>query len=285
MTAIARFVALVVLAAMSVVSAARAATPAYKTDAAVYGGSLGPLSSPLGPDALYVTADAAASTLTGIGATFIVDCPPSGVPLTVNADRVIPAAGGAAPAGVLGADHNAAGRFSGRLLEPGPDGSQIEIAISARFSSHHASGTLRARIIAATGEQTCATKTLYWRAERRPGRIFAGAMPGVGTVVITRLGTDDLRFHTSIATNDCAGGPPWLVPTIAIEGGFGIHRGRFTRPVDDMVGPVQTDYTIAGRVGDMRASGTFAGTLQSANPGQPAWTCSIHSVHWSAKSG
>jgi hypothetical protein len=271
---------------MAVVVAATlgAATLPADSDAAVYGGTLGALTSALGPDTFYMTADA--GRLTGIGLTHIVACPPSGIPFTLGTARVTPSSGSVAPDDVLVTVRNAGGRFSAQLNEPRAEGGRVELDVAGRVTSRHASGTLRFQVFGSSGAQDCAGETLHWRADRRPGRIFGGGIPQAGTVVLTRPGESDMTFHVSVVTTDCGGGPPWLVSNIVIKG-FDIHRGRFERPVEDDARGVRTHvvYDIDGRVGDRRASGTLGGVLNGVGENQVKWTCAITTKRWSAASG
>jgi hypothetical protein len=76
-------------------------------------------------------------------------------------------------------------------------------------------------------------------------------------------------------------------PDIIITGGADIRDGRFARPVEDTpVGlGVTVSYRIAGRIGAVRASGSFQGTITGLKDEQPTWTCSIAKRRWSAISG
>jgi hypothetical protein len=195
---------------IGVFAALGAAAVPVVSDAAVYGGSLGALTAPLGPDGFYITADS--GRLTGIGLTRIVACTPSAVPLTLATSRVTPSSGAPDPYDVPVTERNTGGRFVARLSEPGPEGGRIQFDITGRFTSRHASGALPFRILKSDGTQACDGSTAPWRADRRPGRIFGGGMPGAGTVVLNRMGKSDMRFHLTVLTTDCGGGPPWLVP-------------------------------------------------------------------------
>ena len=274
-----------------VLATAAPAIAASPNGAAVYGGSLGPLSSLLGPDAFYITADGSSSRLSGIGLTYIVACGASGGPLTLHTDRVIAASslavGNVPPSNVLVTRATRSGRVSATISEPWPGGGRIELQIAGRLTSRHAAGTLTSRIYGPSDEHTCDGQPLHWRADRRPRRIFGGGIPGAGTVVLTRVGADDLSFHLSVATTDCVNGPSWLVPNIGISGAFGIHDGRFTRPVEDTLPAIGTRvrYLIFGRIGQRRASGTFGGVLSGFTDGRTTWTCRILQGRWSVLSG
>ena len=69
MTVTIRVGVLLVLAGLSAPVVGGVTTASAARASAVYGGTLGPLRSPLGPDAFYVTADGAGAALTGIGLT------------------------------------------------------------------------------------------------------------------------------------------------------------------------------------------------------------------------
>ena len=255
-----------VLAVASIWPASAHARPA------VYGGSMGPTGSVLGPDAFFVTADRAAGRLTGLGATYIAGCF-NGVstPVTVRVVRVAPDDGGA-PANTLATRENADGRFAGVIVHPIADGGRVEIQVEGRLRARRATGSIRSLIYSSAGAMTCDTGPQAWRADRRPGRIFAGSLPGSGTVVLTRQGADDLKFHTTIATTACEPGQPWLVPNIVITG-FDIRGGRFIRPVEDTPFSARVVYDITGRIGAARAAGSFGGrspacTRRAARPGR-----------------
>jgi len=269
-----------VLAAASLWPASAAARPA------VYGGSMGPTGSVLGPDAFFVTADRAAGRVTGLGATYIAGCF-NGVstPVTLRVVRVAPDAGGA-PANTLATRENAGGRFAGVIVHPTADGGRVEVQVEGRLRTRRAGGSIRSRVYSSDGAMNCDTGPQAWRADRRPGRIFAGSLAGAGTVVLTRHGTDDLRFHTTIATTACEPGQPWLVPNIVITRGFGIRGGRFARPVEDFPFSTHVIYDIDGRIGAARASGSFTGRITRLDERRrPTWTCFITTSRWSATSG
>lgn len=278
-------VGVLVLAALSACVVGGAAT----ASAAVYGGTLGPLGSPLGPDAFYVTADGAGA-LTGIGLTFNAGCfGGTNTPVTLAVSRVESAAAPGSPdtSGIFFTKRNDRGRFSGTVAHANPDGGRTTLDVVGRMSGRRASGTLRSRTFSSEGVLTCDPGARKWRAQRRPGRIFAGNLRGSGTVVVTRDGDDDLIFHTTLWTARCTGGLDVLVPNIVVSGEFGLRRGRFTRPVEDVLPGlgIAVEYTITGRVGSTRASGDFRGTIRASQNGEPTWTCSIPGTHWTAISG
>jgi hypothetical protein len=128
--AVALLVALVTLA-----SADARATPRP----AVYGGSVGPLTSLLGPDAFFATADPSTHRLTGLGLTYVAGCwEGSNTPVTLRVTRVVSAAalgGGPPPApNVLATDRNAGGRFSGLVVHPDGGGGRTEVRIDGRMA-------------------------------------------------------------------------------------------------------------------------------------------------------
>jgi hypothetical protein len=257
---------------------------------AVYGGSMGPTGSVLGPDAFFVTADPATRRLTGLGVTYIAGCLDGvSTPVTVHVTRVIPAASpaGDVPVSTLATSRNAGGRFAGTIVHPTADGGRVEIQVEGRLRARRAAGTIRSLVFSPAGAQTCDTGSHSWRANRRPGRIFAGNLPGTGTVVLTRQGADDMRFHTTVSTTACEPGQPWLVPNIVITA-FDIRRGRFDRPVEDtLAGDSATVvYDITGRISRSRASGWFTGRITRLDADRhPLWTCFIVTTRWSAASG
>jgi len=282
---------LLVLAALSAPVVGGVAAASTATSSAVYGGTLGPPGSPLGPDAFYVTADGAGTALTGLGLTFNAGClGGTNTPVTLAVNRIEAAAAPSLPAtgrhGVLFTERNARGRFSGAVTHANRDGGHTTLELAGRLTERRATGTLRARTVSSAGVLTCDLGTRRWRAQRRPGRIFAGTLRGRGTVVVTRTGDDDLTFHTTLWTPHCAGGLDLLVPNIVLSA-FDLRRGRFSRPVeDDLPGlGVHVEYSISGRVGSARASGDFGGTIRASQNGEPMWTCSILATRWTPISG
>jgi hypothetical protein len=258
---------------------------------AVYGGSVGPLTSLLGPDAFFATADPSTHRLTGLGLTYVAACfEGSSTPVTLRVNRIVSAAeieGGPPPApNVLATERNGDGRVSGLIVHPDAGGGHTEVRIDGRIGARRASGTVRSWTFSAAGQLSCDTRARHWRATRRPGRIFAGTIPGAGTLVLTRNGDDDLEFHTTVWTTRCADGQTWLVPNIVITG-FEIRDGRFTRPVEDAPADlaVTVAYEIQGRIGAARALGTFRGTITGIREGRATWNCSIPTGRWSTISG
>ena len=166
----------------------------------------------LGPDAFFVTADPATRRLTGLGATYIAGCL-NGVEYARSrcaVARVTPAASpaGDVPASTLATSRNAGGRFAGTIVHPTADGGRVEIQVEGRLRARRAAGTIRSLVFSPAGAQTCDTGSHSWRATRRPGRIFAGSLPGTGTVVLTRQGADDMRFQRRCRRRPASQGSP-----------------------------------------------------------------------------
>ena len=105
---------------------------------AVYGGSVGPLNSLLGPDAFFVTAEPSTRRLTGLGLTYIAACwGGSSTPVTLRVDRVVRASrlavGTTPPANVLATDRNDDAGFSGIVIHPDAGGGRTEVHIDGRI--------------------------------------------------------------------------------------------------------------------------------------------------------
>jgi hypothetical protein len=253
---------------------------------------VGPLNSLLGPDAFFATAEPSTHRLTGLGLTYVAGCfEGSSTPVTLRVDRVVPAstlpAGATPPSNTLATDRNDRSGFSGTVIHPDFGGGRTEVRIDGRIGARGASGSARSTTFSSADQLTCDTGPRRWRATRRPGRIFAGSVPGAGTIVLTRDEHNVRKFQATVWTSRCAGGQAWLVPNVVITGGADIRDGRFARPVDDAPAGlnVTVHYTIAGRIGAVRASGTFGGEITGVADGQPTWSCSIAKQRWSAISG
>jgi hypothetical protein len=281
-----------VRALITVALAAFAAVPpafASSSRERVFGGAV-TLPS-LGGGALYLTTDSAAGHLKGLGVTYIAPCAPGDpVPLSVDVRRAtsmspLPAPA-ASPAGALVVDQRAGGQFTAQLRQAVEGDRDAVLLLTGRITGLRASGTIRTTFLT-RGAPICSGKAYRWHAVRLPGRVFGGRMGTAGTVVVRRLGTRDMEFHTSLVTRSCQDGPAWLVPDIGLSG-FDIVGRSFTQHVDDTLFDVSAHvhYLVKGKVGERRAGGSFGGHIDGFDSsGQTTWTCTIPTTRWSAHTG
>lgn len=179
----------------------------------------------------------------------------------------------------------------------GPDTGALTDELNARLSGSRLRGTLRIRatvINRATGTRTttCTSGFVRLAARVAPGRIFAGLTSHRHPVVV-RLSADRRTVSDFFIT--------WGANCQPTSGGFLLgHRlvnfpiaagGRFgddfeTDPQTTPAGNRQAfRFSLRGRVGRKRATGTLAATLTESDPsGTTTATCVRRAHRWSADS-
>jgi hypothetical protein len=251
----------------------------------VYAGTVGQKGGPLDPAAFWLAADTNTGLPKRLSVTMIAGCVASAGPLSFTTGlRASDGTGGLSGAAVTGLGH---GRFTASITRSLTGGRTVNLRLTGAVSKTRASGTMHVTVVAADGSEPCGVTSQPWRSVRRPGRVFGGTMSGAGTVVVTRIGDDDLRFHASVIVSDCDGADP-ILPSIVVQGAFDVRRGRFQRPVDDDLTAIRTrvSYLITGTLGRQRAHGDFKGHIDGyGDTGATTWSCRFPLHHWSAVTG
>ena len=179
MTVTIRVGVLLGLAALSASVVGDAATASAATRSAVYGGTLGSAGIAAGTGRLLRHGGPCCDALTGIGLTFNASyLGGTNAPVTLAVSRVESTSAPAPPGGVRESSSPSATVAAGSP-EPSPtpiaDGGRTTLEIAGRLTRD---GALPERCLRTTfscaGVLTCDLGTRRWRAQRRPGRIFAG---------------------------------------------------------------------------------------------------------------
>lgn len=271
-----------------------AAAPAGPAGPAVYGGST------RAGDAIVVDANRAATKLRSVVIAWSADCG-SGMTLT-HSDvlRAAPVSPSAVGLPVLGTTRNRDGRFAGRQRDVGTlDGASVQATVTLRgtLSRTGASGTMAVEVVirdaSGAAQDACRMAATRWRAVRAPGRVYAGSTSQHDPLVVklnrARTTATDVLLNWQSAT--CT--PPDDFISFGEHfrrfpvSGAGVFGDSFTQsyPAQDG-GEDAFAYQLRGRIGRVRARGTFRATATSKNAsGATTASCDSAPVTWSAITG
>ncbi len=199
----------------------------------------------------------------------------------------------------LAMSRNAKGRFSGKQITSGGNGSTsaiVEVTLSGKLRTTSASGKLRAHIViiddaAGTEVTTCDTGSLSWSASRSPGRIYAGSTsqdhPVVARVDRKRGRVTDLLVGWESAS--CQPDGYYWVPEHFT--GLRLQGSSFTDAFDqsytlDDGGSIAFAYALGGKVSKRTIRGDLQVTVTGTDAaGAPNLACDSGKLSWRAATG
>ena len=260
---------------------------------AVYGGST------RAGDAIVVNANRSATKARSVVIAWEAEC---GSGMTITHSDVLRAApfsplGAGRP--VLGMTRNRNGRFAGKQLDAGTlDGGEsvgVTVTMRGKLSRARASGTLAVSVVVRdpSGAALDACRaTTSWRASRAAGRIYGGSTSQREPLVIrlnrARTTATDvmLDWQSATCTPDdfVSFGEHFRLFPVSASGVFGASF-RQSYPTD---GGGQDDYAyqLRGKIGRLRAHGTFRATATSKDDsGAMMESCDSAPLTWSATTG
>jgi hypothetical protein len=200
---------------------------------------------------------------------------------------------------VLGMTRNRNGRFAGKQLDAGTlDGGEtvgVIVTVRGKLSRARASGTLAASVVVRdpSGAQVDACRaTTRWRGSRAAGRIYGGSTSQREPLVIrlnrARTAATDIMLDWQSATctpdDFVSFGEHFRLFRLSASGVFGDSFSQ-SYPAD---GGGQDDYAyqVHGKIGGVRARGTFRATAASKDAsGAVTESCDSAPVAWSAITG
>jgi hypothetical protein len=281
-------------AAVGATAAVLATAPGAHAADAVFGGST------RSADPIVVKADPELTELRTLAISWRGECGDgAGFPDARELTPAEPVAGFAPGPDELLVSRNAKGRFAGTQLgavDLGTAVAAVVVDVSGKLKPKRASGTLSATVkIAdkATGAEitSCQTKQT-WVASRSPG-IILGGRTSQGEPLVVRLNTARTRVSDVITV--------WRAPCAPSGGYFRVpghfvnfplkRTGGFGNPFSDDApidagGKRHWDYSVSGRVGKAKATGTLAVKVSDNDAaGTSVDVCDTGRVSWKATTG